>query len=379
MLTDRKSESRLGFTLVELLVVIAIIGVLVALLLPAVQAAREASRRASCKNNLKNIGLAVLNHESTLKLFPTGGVGPDVRIEWYLRDTLSVPNPNMRRGPANGPLEQGLGWLYQILPYLEQGAVKNLVHQSDLSKNPIALYNCPSRRGVTMYFNETQQTSISLVDYAASVAGPTRQEIGNAEFDSRVADFAENPIDSDDASDVYWGCDMCDSSLPDVGFVNYYAKNGKPIQFRGIIQRVDFDSQTGERNGYSQPMTMARISDGTSNTMLAGEKWVYADYANGPPPAPHRWKNGDDFGWADGWDYDTVRSTMFVPHSDGEGVEPTNNSSAPRENYQFGSAHPGGFNALFADGSVTTFDYDIEVEVLNQFGHREDGSTVSRE
>src|SRR3954467_5560923 len=70
-----KSKGR-GFTLVELLVVIAIIGVLVALLLPAVQAAREAARRNSCTNKLKQIGLALLNHESTFKRFPLLTSGP---------------------------------------------------------------------------------------------------------------------------------------------------------------------------------------------------------------------------------------------------------------------------------------------------------------
>jgi len=63
-------NSRNGFTLVELLVVIAIIGILVAMLLPAVQAAREAARRTGCANNLKNLGLAALNHHDVQKHFP---------------------------------------------------------------------------------------------------------------------------------------------------------------------------------------------------------------------------------------------------------------------------------------------------------------------
>src|SRR5262249_50424441 len=115
----KQAQRKLGFTLVELLVVIAIIGILVALLLPAIQAAREAARRTQCKNNLKNIGLSIHNLYNTYKYFPTGGTQPNPSIEDYLRDTPTAGLFN-RKGPANGPLEQGLGWMYQILPFLEE-------------------------------------------------------------------------------------------------------------------------------------------------------------------------------------------------------------------------------------------------------------------
>src|SRR5262249_10006059 len=100
---DAPASRRCAFTLVELLVVIAIIGVLVALLLPAVQAAREAARRSQCQNNVKNIGLACLNHETAKGKYPPGG------------------------RPANQATNNGLSFHVLILPYVEQGAVDSNV------------------------------------------------------------------------------------------------------------------------------------------------------------------------------------------------------------------------------------------------------------
>jgi prepilin-type N-terminal cleavage/methylation domain-containing protein/prepilin-type processing-associated H-X9-DG protein len=140
---DRAPSSRDAFTLVELLVVIAIIGILVALLLPAIQAAREAARRAQCLNNLKQIGLAVLNHESSKRYFPFG--------RWNL-----VPGDagkhNVPDRPIKGSNDQS--WQVVALPYAEE---QNIASQYDLKKpwfdfkanrtaisSPLAIFICPS-------------------------------------------------------------------------------------------------------------------------------------------------------------------------------------------------------------------------------------------
>jgi prepilin-type N-terminal cleavage/methylation domain-containing protein/prepilin-type processing-associated H-X9-DG protein len=127
-----------GFTLVELLVVIAIIGILVALLLPAIQAAREAARRTQCMNNLRQMGLAMLNYESSYKVFPPSDV--------------VVPDP------ATGLLTKSLGLSVhaRLLPFVEEASLRTLVNFSaaynhasnDVARmTSVAMFVCPSDGG----------------------------------------------------------------------------------------------------------------------------------------------------------------------------------------------------------------------------------------
>jgi len=378
----RRTIGERGFTLVELLVVIAIIGILVALLLPAIQAAREAARRTQCKNNLKQIGLAVHNLHDTYKFFPTGGTEPNPQLQWYLQDTPSQPVPIFRKGPPNGPLRQGLGWMFQILPFLEEGAIGNIAQQAEIQKYPIPLYNCPSRRGPT-FLGVTG--GASLVDYAGVTAGPSRSEIvaGKSHLNGATYNFDDflnytnrnSPFPKE--ADVFWGCPGC-SAGDGRGLAQMETeyKAGKKIVFRGVIQRCDWipTPVTNARHvGFMGKMTFSKITDGAAHTMFAAEKWVHTSQYDGVLGIP-----AEDRGWADGWDFDQLRSALIAPISDSTDPDADNNHTAGY-NYPFGSAHSGGINAMFADGSVRSISYDVDLENFNRMGNRLDGEIVSEE
>jgi prepilin-type N-terminal cleavage/methylation domain-containing protein len=159
----------LGFTLIELLVVISIIAVLIGLLFPAIQKIREASNRLTCGNNLKQIGMAVLNFHDHEGRFPTGGGDWEQGISYTTKKGIT----------PHGLHLQTAGWAYQILPYLEQEnlhLLSDMTPQNQMSvqapypqqiwspdrggeigpaaRIPIKTYYCPSRRPSGLYHSK---------------------------------------------------------------------------------------------------------------------------------------------------------------------------------------------------------------------------------
>jgi prepilin-type processing-associated H-X9-DG protein len=121
--------------------------------------------------------------------------------------------------------------------------------------------------------------------------------------------------------------------------------------------------------GVPDPVKVGDITDGTSNTMMFSEKYVRVDlYETGSP--------SDDRGWSDGWDPDVMRISCIQPANDsqnndfGNGFPFLPGFNEAWETLLLGSAHPGGINAVFADGSVHSISYDVDVQLLNYLGTR---------
>jgi prepilin-type N-terminal cleavage/methylation domain-containing protein/prepilin-type processing-associated H-X9-DG protein len=167
-----------GFTLVELLVVIAIIGTLVALLLPAVSAAREAARRAQCSNNLKNLGLAMMNYHDANKKFPLGAVCVN----------NACPEDTSYTYRDASPIFWGTTWTISILPQLEQAPLFNLwnssagyANQRDVTGTPLAIMKCPSEMTpVTVKDFDSNQGTFDKGNYGLNFGGGSSNENGNS-------------------------------------------------------------------------------------------------------------------------------------------------------------------------------------------------------
>jgi prepilin-type N-terminal cleavage/methylation domain-containing protein len=351
---------RRGFTLVELLVVIAIIGVLVALLLPAVQAARETARRSQCKNNLKQMGLAALNHESAVGYFPSGGWG----WRW-------AGDPD--RGTGR---EQPGGWYYNILGYSEQAAVHKMGSdgQPDVitasqrqggrerARSHVDQFLCPSRRAqLTFPFNHSQPHF--NIDRPDVVARDDYAACSGSLFSIGLAWWGPKPGTGGVMPDPFH-ITGSDGSYTPFTVGQSVTFGGKEIpQGNGVVLAL---SET----------RLAQITDGTSHTILFGEKHIAISDYDAAETA------GDDRGWDQGFDVDINRWTVLTPFPDvSTNLDKTqapgaignpNNPSDPLgflyEFSVFGGAHPIGCQFVYSDGSVHTIGYDVDAEAFRGLG-----------
>jgi prepilin-type N-terminal cleavage/methylation domain-containing protein len=319
---------RRGFTLVELLVVIAIIGILIGLLLPAIQTAREAARRTQCANHVRQLAVACLHHEEQQKFLPSGGWG----YLWV--------GDSSRGFGRNQPGS----WLFSILPFIEEtnirdlsaglaGTEKNLAIAAQ-NQVVVPIFYCPSRRTV-----QKRPYTFSTPRNSSRFAFVVR------------ADYAANS--------------------GDVGDGNANPPDGPPTAaLQPTHNWSAFDVFARTRTGVvfvRSEIAQAQITDGTSNTLLLGEKNLDPrHYESGQPL-------NDNQGAYTGGNWDNLRVAR-------QGMEPardTYNSGSPSYP-RFGSAHSTGWNVALCDSSVTFLTYDVDGITAGRFANRKDGNVVER-
>ncbi len=348
----RKSSAgraiRRGFTLVELLVVITIIGILVSLLLPAVQSAREQARQSTCKNNIKQLALACQTHLSTFGYFPGGGWG------WGW-----IGDPKH----GSGTTQPG-GWIYNILPYVDQQPLHDLqlgktgsalaTAAGQMLATPLAVINCPSRRPL--------QTYPTWLTAGNNFCSPC---FGSSTPPSLVAktDYGCNAGDNAIEPGTAWNDSQGESGYNDDAGPGLYADGVKPS---GMLSwRTIALGSTGVMYPGSQTTSEA-VSDGLSNTYLCGEKYLPPDdYTNGQD-------GGDNENAYMGFNADIGRWG-------GPGVgSPKQDTPGLSDNNDYGSAHTNGFGMALCDGSVRTISYSIDLTTHGYLANRKDGHVVDQ-
>jgi prepilin-type N-terminal cleavage/methylation domain-containing protein/prepilin-type processing-associated H-X9-DG protein len=311
---------RRGFTLIELLVVIAIIAILVAVLLPAIQTAREAARRVQCANHLRQVGLALVNHESATGAFPAGGTAT----------------------PAGG---SGFSWWVRILPYLED---ENVYDRLDTKSSNIGFVGYEGN----LHNREVLQDYEFPYMFCPSSPLPRFVLRGKVNENARIV------------SPTYAGLS---------GATNHPSARDKQSGPRGIPGRISAGGVLIRHHG----VKILQIKDGTSKTAMVGEQSDGCRTAlNNRVDCRSDCSHGFCMGPArDEWDRDYNITTIIHGVNDKRwtnfGVAGMCGPNRPIQ-----SAHPGGAHVLLADGSVRMLDEQIEIPVWYDLVNRDDSSVL---
>jgi prepilin-type N-terminal cleavage/methylation domain-containing protein/prepilin-type processing-associated H-X9-DG protein len=357
-----------AFTLIELLVVIAIIAVLVGLLLPAVQKVREAASRLTCQNNLKQMGLAVHNYESTYKKLPTAGEGSNALVNGtaFANQLVTDSSGNLVAPPPGTPYHSLFTYM---LPFIEQNNIYALIDPNQYYnavsatnanhvaafQNKIPTYLCPSYP-----FETVDSFGYGYVHYGATVY-----------------------------TDIVIYAGQGGSTMP-VG-----ERDKKHARQRGALDNL--------------PVSIGQITDGTSNTVMIAEDAArregyitnpnYLDPAtqlgisidpndaNGNPFVTRRfWRWAEqDNGYGVSGDplLNTITTNFMIvnnnnqsPATDGpSGCWRTTNNCGPND--EIFSFHPGGANAVFCDGHVQFIVESVNPVVMAELVSRSGGELIS--
>ncbi|MGI9429236.1 MAG: DUF1559 domain-containing protein [Bythopirellula sp.] len=315
--SSQRRFARVGFTLVELLVVIAIIGILVALLLPAVQKAREAARRSACTNNLHQIGLALLNYESTHQEFPAG-------------TRMNGSDPDVPR------LGTQFGWSSYILEEMEQAAAAENINltgsvgSTDDNLGGATLvdgYICPSAVSENEYWVEC------------------------------CSGFNLGPGQNDDFRETnYAGV---------IGFRPGYFAHTQPLS-DGCGMLFNYNA-----------VKIRQVTDGTSNTLFVGEiTSAWGEHAGGTTAwIGHNWVN-----WNCQSVYLGINGEGSPPGGRDPG-DPLDGDGGGRhaeyvKEVGFSSYHTGGALFCYVDGSVHFLEENIDDRELGVLSTRGGGEVT---
>lgn len=310
-----------GFTLLELSFVISVIGILIALLLPAVVAARDAARRTQCVNNLCQLSIALRNYETAHRVLPPG----------VLNDT----------GPVrNKPDGYHIGWLVQLLPYLDESLTYQHVDFS-----------------VGAYHKNNRPVRATIIPTLACPSAPD-PKTGWPHYAGCHHDV-EAPIDSDNHGVFFLNSHIHSSEIPD-GLAHTLFVGEKLCDARDLTWMSGTVASLRNTGTPINKTPVRRDRDQAWEAdMNAGEDPLYT-------------------GWPGRMMGNSSTSSSPVPSTPPVQQNPPAIADDPSQLYVggFGSEHPGVANFLFGDGAVRSISQTIDFSLYQQLGHRADGKLL---